>query len=275
MRKSLHSCLFVLLFSAVLIVPCLAEDPPPIQPKKLLIEDGELLKYSVYRGGEKYQDINIVSWFSADRKTIKVYVGKHFLGTNIPMPQEYADYQRQFVVSLETASMVKSFGDYNKEYLAENKTGEVAFNIDMDPVKNLAIYTSKIWDGYDLRTKTMRVKLKPNYPVWDVASLAFIGSRFLDLSGKGIVYGVYPTIVKDAVPINARFIKKEIIDTPIGKFNTLKFGIGITDPFLAHLLDSYVKEMSIWVEDAPRGLVIKTESPEDNYILEGISTWKK
>ena len=275
MCKTRHLLLFVVLLTAISTRPCSAQDLPPVQPKKLLIEDGEFLKYGDFLGGERYQDVNIVSRYSADRKTMTVYVGKHFIGTNIPMPPKYTDYQRQFVISLETASMLKSFGDYYKEYLAENKTGEVAFSTEIDSAKNMAVYVSKIWDGYDLRTQTMRVKLRPNYPVWDAASLAFVGSRFLDLSGKGIVYGVYPTVVKDAVPIRARFIKKETIDTPLGKFDTLEYGVGITDPFLAQLLDSYVKELNIWIEDAPRGLVIKTESPEDNYILEGISTWGK
>ena len=109
----------------------------------------------------------------------------------------------------------------------------------------------------------------------DAASLAYVGSRYIDLSGKGIVYGVYPTVVKDAVPISARLIKRESIETPMGKFNALKYGIGITDPFLAQLLDSYVKEMSIWIEDAPRGLVLKSESPEESYLIEGIATWGK
>lgn len=275
MCKTRHQLLFVVLLTAISTMPCSAQDLPPVQPKKLLIEDGEFLKYGDFLGGERYQDVNIVSRYSADRKTMTVYVGKHFIGTNFPMPPNYTDYQRQFVISLETASMLRSFGDYYKEYLAENKTGEVAFSTVIDSARNVAVYVSKIWDGYDLRTQTMRVKLRPNYPVWDVASLAFVGSRFLDLSGKGIVYGVYPTVVKDAVPIRAHFIKKETIDTPLGKFETLEYGVGITDPFLAQLLDSYVKELNIWIEDAPRGLVIRTESPEDNYILEGISTWGK
>jgi hypothetical protein len=171
--------------------------------------------------------------------------------------------------------MIKSTGDYYKESLAMKTTGEVAFDTQIDTTKNIAVYVSKIWDGYDLRTKTTRVKLKPGYPVWDAASLAFVGARYLDLSGKGIVYGVYPTIVKDAVPISARYLKKETVETPLGKFETLKYGIGIIDPFLAQLLDSYVKEMSIWIEDAPRGLVIKTQSPEEGYILEEISAWKE
>ena len=81
-------------------------------------------------------------------------------------------------------------------------------------------------------------------------------------------------MVKEAVPVSARFIKKETIQIPLGKFETLKYGVGVTDPFLAQLLDSYVKEMSIWIEDAPRGLVIKTQSPAESYILEEISTWK-
>lgn len=275
MHKARTSCFCVLLLLAITILPCLAEDPPPAQPRKLLIEDGELLKYGYFVGGERAQDISIVTWYSSDRKTIQVYVGKHLIGTNIPMPTKYEDYQRQFVISLETASITKSFADFTKEYQAANQTGEIAFNTQIDPAKNIAIYVSKIWDGYDLRTKTFRVKLKPNYPVWDAASLAFIGSRYIDLSGKGIVYGLYPTIVKDAVPISARLIKKEPIQTPLGVFNTLKYGIGITDPFLAQLLDSYVKELFVWIEDAPRGLVVKTEAPGGVNILEGITTWGK
>jgi hypothetical protein len=275
MHKSLRRYLFALLFASIAAYPCLAEDPPPAQPRKLLVENGELVKYGAYKGGERYQDVNIVSWYAPDGKSIKVYVGKHFIGSNIPMPKDYNDYQRQFVISLETASMVRSFGDYTKEFHAQNLTGEIAFDTIVDPVKNVAVYISKIWDGYDLRTMTMRVKLKPGYPVWDAASLAYVGSRYIDLSGKGIVYGVYPTVVKDAVPISARLIKRESIETPMGKFNALKYGIGITDPFLAQLLDSYVKEMSIWIEDAPRGLVLKSESPEESYLIEGIATWGK
>jgi hypothetical protein len=272
----MRSRLEVIIFVALLSAPALglAQDSLPVKPRKILIEDGELLKYGNFVGGERYQDLNIVSWFSADRKTIKVYVGKRFIGTNIPMPKKYTDYQRQFVISLDTASMVRSFGDYTKEYLAQNLTGEVAFDTVVDPAKNLAIYTSKIWDGYETRTKTTRVKLKPGYPVWDAASLAFVGSRYLDLSGRGIVYGVYPTIVKDAVPISARFIGRESLEIPLGTFNALKYGIGITDPFLAQLLESYVKEINIWIEDSPRGLVLKTQAPDEVNILEEISTWK-
>lgn len=275
MPRDQRNLLPVLLFCAISALPSLAQDAPPAQPRKLLIEDGEFLKYGDYISGERYNDVNIVSWLSPDGKSIDVYVGNHFLGTNIPMPKSYVDYQRRFMVSLETASLIRSSGDWSKEFLAENRTGELAYTTAIDRVKNLAVYTSKIWDGYELRTKTMRVKLKPNYPVWDPTSIAFVGSRFLDLSGKGIVYGVYPLVVKEVIPINAHFIKNETIDTPLGKFHTLKYGVGITDPFLAQLLDSYVKEMSIWIEDAPRGLVVKTESPGDQFILEEISTWKK
>ena len=182
---------------------------------------------------------------------------------NIPMPQNYADYQRQFVISLETASIVKSFGDYDKEFRAANKTGEIAFDTVIDPIKNVAVYTSKIWDGYDLRTKTFRVRLKPNYPVWDAASLAFIGSRLPRPLGEGCRLRPISD-GRQRCGADQRAIHQEGDHryVPLGKFNTLKYGIGITDPFLAQLLDSYVKELSIWIEDAPRGLVVKTESPD-------------
>ncbi len=275
MPRDSRALLPIIILCAISTLPCLAQEAPPALPKKLLIADGEFLRYGDFISGERYNDVNMVSWLSSDGKGIEVYVGNHFLGTNIPMPKDYVDYQRHFVVSLETASLIRSSGDWTKEFLAENRTGEVAYTTVIDRVRNLAVYSSKIWDGYDMRTKTVRVKLKPNYPVWDPTSIAFVGSRFLDLSGKGVVYGVYPLVVKEVIPISAHFIKKEIIDTPLGKFSTLKYGVGITDPFLAQLLDSYVKEMSIWIEDAPRGLVIKTESPGDQFVLEEISTWKK
>ena len=275
MRFRLRFALFPSLLLALAAGPCLADTAPPINPRQIAIEDGEFLTYGHYVGGERYQDLSIVSRFSSDRKTMHVYLGKRYIGTDIPMPRKYRDYQRQFVISLETASMLSSFGDYYKESIAQKLTGEVAFDIAINDEKHVATYSSKIWDGYELRTKTTRVKLVPKYPVWDAASLAFVGSRYLDLSGRGIVYGVYPTIVKEAVPISARFIGKETIEIPLGRFQTLKYGIGVTDPFLAQLLESYVKELVVWIEDSPRALVIKTQAPGEANVLESISTWKE
>ena len=87
MCKTRHQLLFVVLLTAISTIPCSAQDLPPVQPKKLLIEDGEFLKYGDFLGGERYQDVNIVSRYSADRKTMTVYVGKHFIGTNFPCPR--------------------------------------------------------------------------------------------------------------------------------------------------------------------------------------------
>lgn len=262
------------LFCLFIVDQAYTSDQPPVKPKKLLIQDGEQLKYGNFVGGERYQDINLVSRLSEDQNKVYVYIGKYNIGSKLLMPKHYTNYQRQFTVSLESASLISGFGDYVQQSLEENTTGEVAFRINIDAVKNMAVYASDIWDGYEMRTKTTRVKLVPGYPVWDVPSVAFIGSRYLDLSGSGIIYGVYPTVVKEAVPVNVRMIKKEVLNTPLGKINTTKFGIGVTDQFLSQLLESYIKELYIWIEDAPRGLVIKTQSPTESYILEGISTWK-
>ena len=93
-----------------------------------------------------------------------------------------------------------------------------------------------------MMTKTSRVPIKTGYPVWDVPSVAFVATRYLDYESKGMIYGVVPATVKEAVPVMARFIKKETIEVPAGRFQTIKLGVGIPDAFLANLLDYTVED---------------------------------
>ena len=60
MRTSLTMAVLLAALACAAPSPCAADDSPPIRPRKLLIEDGELLKYGNYVGGERYQDISIV-----------------------------------------------------------------------------------------------------------------------------------------------------------------------------------------------------------------------
>ena len=268
------------LFLSLIVIAFLSSalyslDYPPMKPKTLLIKDNEFLKYDNFIGGEKYQDIYIVSRIQPDSKIIQIFIGKHNVGSPFLMPKNYTNFQRQFEVALDTGSLVRSFGDYRDQYKTEKKTGEVYFSLEIDWKRNAAVYTAKIWDGYDMMTKTSRVPIKTGYPVWDVPSVAFVATRYLDYESKGMIYGVVPATVKEAVPVMARFIKKETIEVPAGRFQTIKLGVGIPDAFLANLLETYVKEMFVWVEDSPRSLVIQTQSPTELYKLREIGEWQE
>ena len=69
---------------------------------------------------------------------------------------------------------------------------------------------------------------------------------------------------------------REDIQTKAGVFHTVKVGMKAADPFLGKLLESYTKEMFIWVEDSDRALVVKTQNVGDTYLmLEKIGVWKE
>jgi len=248
-------------------------DLPPLKPRVLLISDGEFLRYDIFIAGEKYQDVNIVSRISEDSNYISVYIGKHNMNSRYPMPKHYTNYQRQFIIDLKTGSLIKSFGDYIAQYKLDNRNGEAYFSLEIDTNNNIANYIAKFWDGYEFMQKTSRVPLKKGYPAWDIPSIAFVGSRYMDINGNGMLYGVVPAYVKEAVPVVGRVIKKEVVVTSAGKFNTIKYGVGIPNAFLAQLLETYVKELYLWLEDSPRSLVIKTTTPDETYLLKEVSNW--
>jgi len=257
----------------ILILYSLHAQNTPIQMRTLAVQDYEMLSYRNIVAGEHYQNFIVVSRL-LKKDELAIYIGKYTLGSKTLMPVHYTNFQRQFSVDLKNGRLIGGFGDYEKEFRSENRYGEVYFTIDMDYIKNTAVFRSKIWDGFDTMTKTVRVKLVPGYPCWDLLSLVWVGARFLDTQSKGVFYGIYPSVVKQAVPVTVRFLGKETVTTPAGVFPTIRLSVSVVDPFLANLLDNYIREMSIWIEDSPRALVIKSMSPEDNYLLEKIDTWR-
>jgi hypothetical protein len=262
--------LLVFLFFPVLTH---AEDKP-LAAKKLLIQDKESYTYGVFVNGERYQDVNLVYRVLTNEHRVNVFVGRYTLKSKFHMPDAYTNYQRKFTVSLLDASLIKGSLDNYQQFLLDKTTGVAGFTIDIDRVHNMAKYVAKIWDGYELMQTTTRIRIPPGYPIWDVLSIGFVGTRFLNVDSKGMVYGIPPNYVKDAVPIVPKKIRKKKLTTPAGTFDCLKIGIGVTDPFLAQLLESYVKELYVWIDTSPRGLVIKTMTPNETYILESIGNLK-
>ena len=70
-----------------------------------------------------------------------------------------------------------------------------------------------------------------------------------------------------------RVVKKELLETKAGRFNTLKIGFSSADPFISKLMDSYIKTTFIWVEDSERALIVKVDVPGVINELESVSVY--
>ena len=98
-------------------------------------------------------------------------------------------------------------------------------------------------------------------------AIAFVGVRFLDIHSHGIFLALEPEIMKEPIPGFVNVVSKEVIETKAGKFDTTKYSMGIADPFIGKLLENYMKNTYIWVDDNS-GRVIKIHSSigEDAYL---------
>ena len=244
----------------------------PMKPKKLVILDGEYLRYSEYKSGEKVTDFYLVTRVSPDKKKLYLYREGIDINSNYKLPDNYTNFHRKFLINLEDASLVFHKNDYTDRFISNNFKGRIEDEFFVDKTKGYANYKEQIWDGNEFKTMTSRIKIKPNFPVQDVESLGFIGGRLFDLNQNGIVYLV-TVVIKEPVPFYFEIKGREVIKTKAGVFNTIKVGGVVADPFLGKLMESYSKKSFFWIEDSPRGLVVKTQDASDTVnILEEVSS---
>ena len=253
----------------------------PLKPKKLVIKDGEYLKYSQYESGEKTTDFYLVTRVSPDGKKLFLFREGIELKSKFKLPklpENYTNYHRKFAINLEDASLIfhrEDFQEYLKYLISNNFKGRIESELLIDKTKSQAEYKEQVFTGEEIRSITSRIKIKPDFPVLDIESLGFIGTRLFDYSKNGIIYLV-SFVVKEPVPIYFEVKGREVIETKAGRFNTIKVGGEVADPFLGKLLENYSKKMFFWIEDSERGLVIKTQDADDRVnILEEISQWKE
>ena len=246
----------------------------PMMPKKLLIQDREMLQYGQYIGGERIAGIQMVSEYKNSSNEIITYAEAFDLSKGEKLPEYLTNYHSFFRVSLSDASLLESYKDIMGYLQKNNKSGMAYQDIKFDKVNSIAETTSKLWDGNELKISTGKMKIKPGFPVWDPGSIIFIGLRYLDVSGPGIVYLVTPQVLKEPMPVSFRVVKKEVLETKAGKFNTLKISFSVADPFISKLMDSYIKTTFIWVEDSERALIVKTDVPGSINELESVSVYK-
>ncbi len=247
------------------------DDIPAMKPAKIIIADGEYLKYRSYVNGEISEYFYTVSKVNKAEKYVKIFYQTINAGTSDQLPSDYSKYNGFISVSLETGSMIEDYDNQLKSIKKYNKTGIMAFDLKVDPDNEKVNYEQQLWDGYELKRTFSKVRIKKEYPVYNSMAFIWVGMRFLDIMGGGILLLVEPFALKEAIPCYVRYIGKETIETPAGKFNTIKIGFTCADPFLGKLLDAYAREGAFWVEDSPRALVIKAHRPGVTMVLESIS----
>ncbi len=250
----------------------------PMKPKKLVIKDREYLKYSQYQSGEKTVDFYLVTRVSPDGKKLFLYREGIELKSDFKLPENYTNYHRKFAIDLEDGSLIYNridFQDQLKSLISNNFKGRIEGEFLVDKTKGQVDYKEQVWDGEEIKSKSSRIKIKPDFPVQNLESLGFIGARLFDYNKNGIIYLV-SDIIKEPIPVYFEIKGREVIETKAGRFNTIKVGGEPADPFLGKLLENYSKKLFFWIEDSERGLVIKTQDASDRVnILEEISEWKE
>jgi hypothetical protein len=247
----------------------------PMKIKKLLIQNHECLVYVKYVGNEKESEIFHVYDINAQENTITIYEQHYMENSDLLFPRHFTNFTDYKKISLSNYCLISAHSDELTNFILENKKGIVQSDLQIDSKKGTAGYLEALWDGYELITRHSIIKIKTDFPVWDMGSLLFVGTRFLDIKAPGIIYGLIPNIIKQPIPLGFKYIGKEIIETKAGKFNTIKVAFYSTDPFLSKLMESYSKEMFYWINESEDGMIIKIQMPGIAYLLEKKSVWEE
>jgi hypothetical protein len=243
----------------------------PVKKGKFQIRDKEMITYAVFMNGEETSHVTFVIKTNKDPvwgDTATMYEFLQLVTNMRKMPGNYTNFDGYHKVSLDKASLVEE--TRNWEFAKDAIKGFPYYqHYEMNTRDETYEYTAKTWNGIETRESRSRISLKNKmqYPIWTTQSLVFIGARFLDRDSTGIVYLVEPQILKEPMPIRIKFLGREEIATKAGRFKTIKGTMLIADVFIGRLLDSYTKNMAVWIEESS-GRVIKIKSiNEEDYLI--------
>ncbi|MGA2143077.1 MAG: hypothetical protein ABSG94_11750 [Brevinematales bacterium] len=230
-----------------------------------------MITYAVFMNGEETSHVTFVIKTNKDPvwgDTATMYEFLQLVTNMRKMPGNYTNFDGYHKVSLDKASLVEE--TRNWEFAKDAIKGFPYYqHYEMNTRDETYEYTAKTWNGIETRESRSRISLKNKmqYPIWTTQSLVFIGARFLDRDSTGIVYLVEPQILKEPMPIRIKFLGREEIATKAGRFKTIKGTMLIADVFIGRLLDSYTKNMAVWIEESS-GRVIKIKSiNEEDYLI--------
>ncbi len=246
----------------------------PMKPRVIQSIDGEFLKYGTYVNGERKSMFQLVTRINEQKEEAFLYFHGNDFSSRLPLPAHYTNYGFQMVISTKYGSLSSVRWNFLEDTKKEGRKSNTNFILEVDSENQNALYRSIAWDGSETRSTSSKINLKKDIPIWTIESSSFGAARFLDIKSPGIIQVVIPNL-KQTIPGRFIYLGNEILSTPAGKFNTLKVGFIITDPFLSRLLERYLKEMFFWIEDGPRALIVKTQRPDEINILEEIGKWKE
>lgn len=249
----------------------------PMKFTQKIIQNGEVLKYSVMENGKKTGDFTIVNTIDESDekdKTITAYMAFVEDGSKVKIPGHYTNYPASLKVSMKNGSLISFYEDKFSNSILSKEKGPVITDLQIDEKSGLVIYNSKTWNGYNLKASSSKLKIKPGYPVWNWNEIMFLGLRYLDSKNPGYICMVVPIWIK--TPFLGRFIFKgrEVVETKAGKFNTIKLGWAMGNIFLSRLMEIFYKEYFFWVDEETGILVKETGSGNDSAELEEMSIWK-
>jgi hypothetical protein len=192
----------------------------------------------------------------------------------------YTNFPGIYKISLENASLLYYKGvitaEYMREYYGNRNVNGIKDDMEQELTvsfdKKLAVYREKTGNKISMS----RICIKEGYPVWDVVSGQLTGLRFMDANKPGMFYIVIPSLFREPLPVSIKVLKKQHITVKAGTFQAVKIGMDIKDPFLGNLfrMMNAANDVNIWMEDSPRGVLLKSESGPVNFELENIGKWE-
>jgi len=267
--KPLMSLIFLVLILPQISLFSMAgkvEKIPSKPPARLTIQNGEFLRYGRYKGGEKYGEMIFVTILT-NRKDIGscavIYNETILLKGKRKLPTRYTDYGGYAVVTIVDGSLnelLYSIPDNTNSKTAQSENAVYYRNYKISRDEGTMEMEDRVWDGYEAKTKKSRAVLKPGYPVWDLFYGMIFGGRFLDLAKSGVTQIAIPEVCKELVPMFYKAVKPETVVTPAGTFKTIHCSTMVADPFLGQLLDSFMREAYVLIEDSDRHLAVRMHS---------------
>ena len=245
-------------------------DMAPIKVSKIRLVDHELLVYDGKVGGEDTYRMTTVASLEDNPdwgKCVRLYEFISSVKEPRTLPTDLNQFDGFYLISLEKGSTIEVSRNFTNYTKTRDKRYPLTRHFKMNKEFTEMEYTEIYWDGFESKTKKSRIPVKPNYPTWDLNSLIMAGLRFLDLQSGGILYAVEPSVLKDPMPANVRFIKKEIVETPAGKFNTIKVAFSVADPFIGKLVSTYTKDTFVWIEESGAMRLVKLHSAMGEDVL--------
>jgi hypothetical protein len=240
----------------------------PMKSSKIKLEDGEYIRMGNYVGGEKIGEWHFAARVHKSENRAEFYEQELNLKTGQKLPSHYTNFKTyRYTVDLNTGSLISSF--YQNPSTNEKRVQSSDFRLDEE--RNVINFSYGIWDGNSLKTSRYKIEVRKGYPICDMSSMAYI-TRFLDITGPGVVYLCVPDFLKEPLPIRFSYLGREIVHTTAGDFKTIKATFVVADPFLGKLLSPYMKDLTMWIEDSPRMLFVKScSSVMGEIVLEEVS----